>query len=293
MNIDYLKEFVTLAQVGNYSEAAEKLYISQSSLSKHIISLESEVGAKVFDRTTHRVSLNKYGKLLLPYALKIVRSHNEYMLAIASLMAEDKVNLRLGAIPALAQYGITALISGFKKKCPEYTLSISQAGSDELKNKLRKKEIELAFIRETGEESAKQDEFTRFSYIDDFIVAVLPSSHPLSPNSSIDLTALKDMDFLLLSKGSTPQKIVVETCKAHGFTPKIYFMDHSIETLIDMAADGMGVALLTNKLAIYHMRDDIAFVPIVPEIRTRISLCHLRSIKLSKSARGFISLLNP
>jgi DNA-binding transcriptional LysR family regulator len=286
MNIEYLKEFVVLAQVGNYLEAADRLHLSQPSLSKHIQALEAEVGAKVFDRTTHRVELNKFGRQLLPYAAQIARSQNDYMIAITNLLARERANVRLGAIPALAQYSITAMISKFRKICPEYTLSVTQAGSDELKVLLRKNEIEIAFIRETESEYA-QDEFERFPYITDNIVAVFPATHPLAKSEAIDIEQLKDMDFLLLSEGSTPHKLVIEACARRGFSPRIYFKDHSIETLIDMAADGMGVALLTNRLAAYHFRGNISFVPITPEITTRISLCHLKDAKLSKAAKTF------
>lgn len=65
MEIKYLSEFVTLAKTKNYMEAADILYISQSSLSKHIQSIERELGVTLFDRSTRRVKLSADGNLLL------------------------------------------------------------------------------------------------------------------------------------------------------------------------------------------------------------------------------------
>lgn len=63
MEIDYIREFVTLADVGNYMEAADILFISQSTLSRHIKSIEEDLGAPLFDRTTRKVVINDFGKI--------------------------------------------------------------------------------------------------------------------------------------------------------------------------------------------------------------------------------------
>ena len=58
MEIDYIREFVILADIGNYMEAADILFISQSTLSRHIKSIEEDLGAPLFDRTTRKVTIN-------------------------------------------------------------------------------------------------------------------------------------------------------------------------------------------------------------------------------------------
>ena len=73
MEIDYIREFVVLTETENFLEAAERLFISQSSLTRHIKSLEEDLGMQVFDRTTRKVTLNNFGKLFLPYAKEISR----------------------------------------------------------------------------------------------------------------------------------------------------------------------------------------------------------------------------
>ena len=68
MNTEYLKEFVVLAETKNFWEASDRLYMNQSTLSKHIKSLENELGVDLFLRTTRRVELTNYGQTFLPYA---------------------------------------------------------------------------------------------------------------------------------------------------------------------------------------------------------------------------------
>ena len=71
MNTEFLKEFVVLAETKNFWEASERLYMNQSTLSKHIKSLENELGVELFTRTTRRVELTSYGQTFLPYARTI------------------------------------------------------------------------------------------------------------------------------------------------------------------------------------------------------------------------------
>ena len=66
MDLNYIREFVVLANTCNYMEAAEQLFISQSALSRHIKNLEEELGVSLFDRSTRSVTLNAFGMLFLP-----------------------------------------------------------------------------------------------------------------------------------------------------------------------------------------------------------------------------------
>ncbi|EFD01078.1 transcriptional regulator, LysR family, partial [Hungatella hathewayi DSM 13479] len=68
MNTTYFKDFLTIAELGSYEKAAEELYTTQSTLTKHIQKLESELGTTLFDRTSRSVRLNECGKIFLPYA---------------------------------------------------------------------------------------------------------------------------------------------------------------------------------------------------------------------------------
>ena len=68
MDINYFREFVILAETKNYWAASERLFIGQSSLSKHIKTLEKSLGAALFDRTSRKVELTEFGKRMLPYA---------------------------------------------------------------------------------------------------------------------------------------------------------------------------------------------------------------------------------
>ena len=189
MDLNYLREFVVLAQTGNYMEAAEILYSSQSTLSKHIKSLEAELGVPLFDRTTRKVRISKFGELLLPYAKQIVELQDKYTALLQSSLQTDREVLTIGSIPALAQYNITDIFMNFKKSRPQSTINVMQGGSEEMKEMLRQKKCELAFIRDTGE---VDDALVKIPYAVDTMVAVLPTNHPLAKQKTISLRMLAD-----------------------------------------------------------------------------------------------------
>ena len=78
MELNYLREFVALAQTCHYQETADRLFISQPSLSKHIKTMEAELGAELFKRTSRRVELSEFGRAFLPYAQRIAAVQEEY-----------------------------------------------------------------------------------------------------------------------------------------------------------------------------------------------------------------------
>jgi LysR family transcriptional activator of glutamate synthase operon len=286
MEINYLKEFVVLAQTGNFLEAADILYSSQSTLSKHIKSMESELGVSLFDRTTRKVSISKYGQLLLPYAQQIADLQEQYTATLQSRFETDRDTLTVGSIPALAEYNITDVLVNFKKSRPQSTLNIVQDGSDELKEMLRQRKCDLAFIRFTND---MDDDLVKIPYTVDTMVAVLPPTHPLATQKTIPLQMLADEDFVLSEKQTMLYRLSVSACEQSGFEPKIAYTDHKHENILAFVIKGMGVALMMKRLALYISSPKIAIVDITPSVSTQVSLCYLKGVNLSDAANHFMS----
>ncbi len=290
MEINYLREFVVLAQTCNFMDAAEILYSSQSALSKHIKSIETELGVPLFDRTTRKVQISKYGQLLLPYAKQIADLQDKYNAILQSSIETDREILTLGCIKALAQYNITDILVNFKRSQSSATINLLQGSTEDLKEMLRQKKCELAFIRQSNE---VDDDLVKIPYATDTLVVVLPPAHPLARKHSIQLQMLANEDFLLLEKQSYQHKLIMRICRQGGFEPKVAFTDERIENLIELVIEGMGVAVLMKQLALYLASPKIAIVDIIPTVSTQICLCYLKDAELSSAARCFLELADP
>ncbi len=288
MDINCLREFVILVQTGNFQEAADHLYISQSALSKHIQKMEKDLGATLFIRTTRKVELSNYGRILYPYASKIVQLENDYTSALIENMEAEKQQLSIGSIPTLAHYGITDLLVKFRQDNPSIKLNVIQTGTKEQRELLRTGKIELAFIRELEQ---RKGEFASTAYAKDFLVAVLPVSHPLADHELIDLRDLAEEEFILLKEGTMVHEMAVSACEQCGFTPRITYTDHKIENLVDLIQKGMGVGLLMDQLAYHHHNPQLKIVNVTPSPSSYINLCYRKDQELSIAARHFLQCI--
>ena len=287
MEIRYLKDFLVVAETQNFLEAAAILFCSQATLTKHIQRLELDLGLKLFDRTTRKVSITKHGEMLLPYAREITDLNERLTELVREAKNESQQTLTIGSIPALAQYNITELLVSFKKMNPQATINVIQAGSEELEDLLRQKKCDLAFIRTYGEPAA---DFSHLSITEDELVALLPINHPLANQKVISLDKLCHESFVLIPENTMLHRLSVQLCQASGFEPHIVFTDHRLENLLEMVINGMGVALLMRKLAEYTAQSKAAIVGIEPTVITRLDLCYLKKSEPSLVSKQFIAI---
>lgn len=288
MELNYIKEFVVLAETENFLEAAETLFISQSSLSKHIKTIEQEVGVTLFDRTTRKVHLNDAGKLFLSYAKEIANLQYAYTTALMNHSDQILHTLSIGSIPIMAPYHITDEIIKFKLENKKFAVNLVEGESAALKDLLRAHKCDLAFIRD---ENDHDDEFIKVNYEQDSLVAILPSYHPLAKEHQLSLQQLKNEDFLLLQPGSVLYNLCIKACQQYGFTPNIIYTGKRAENITDLIEKGMGVSLLMKKPIQYLSNPNISIVDIYPPITTEIKIYHTKDQELSIAAKHFIDAI--
>lgn len=288
MDIGYLKEFVVLAEIGNYLKAADALFISQSSLSKHIKAMEKELNIPLFDRSTRKIQLSPYGETLLPFARKIVNLHYQSTVALMNQIETKHQVITIGSIPSVAPYGITDQIIRFQIENKNITVQLLEDESDQLLQMLRQNRFELAFIRDQNEDSS---EFAKIPFAEDHLAAVFRANHPLAQRSSVSLEELKDEKFLFLPPDSLMYHLCMEECRKAGFTPHIVYSGSRSDTILELVNKGMGSTLLMRKPIDFLQRHDIAVVDIVPKITTYIQIYYKKEAELSAASRHFIAAL--
>lgn len=298
MDISHLKEFTVLADTKNYWEASYRLFLNQSTLSKHIKAMERELGVPLFERTTRRVELTEFGAALLPYAQSIVRTQFEYSARLLQIQNHQRGVIAIGSLPAMAQYDITDILLAFQKEYPENSIRITEDDPKLLLELLNERQIELVFLRETAAPPRLFDEaepLERIPYLQDFLVAVLPNHHPLADKPELTLRDLRNERFAFIKEHSMMSDLCCQACQQAGFIPNIVFSSHRLDSILDMVTKGGCTALLMN----YHvkfplespfsMAPPFTVVPIAPAIQTRISLCWQKGANLSPAASHFVT----
>lgn len=289
MEIDYLCEFAAIAKLGSFSLAAEELFLSQSSLSKHIIALEKELNVQLFNRTSRNVALSEAGEQILPYANRVFEMKTRITGIAAEQINREKRVINIVSLPVMAEYDITGAIARFHKEYPEINLSISEREQHECLNALESSECDFAFIRKLREESSLLEYITFYK---DHLVAVLPRSHRLSAEKALQLKQLENEEFMFLGKGSVLYNLCFDLCSSSGFTPKVRHVSQRPENIIDFVSLRLGIALLMNRHVDYFKNASVKCIDITPTVESTICLARIKSHKLSHAARLFWDYIN-
>lgn len=297
MDLADFRAFLVLADTRNYWRAASRLFLAQSTLSKHIQQMEKELGVTLFVRSSRRVELTRYGKLLLPYAKKIVETEEEYTEKITNLREAEKGRIFLSTISSMAEYRITDLLVGFSKAYPDYQIKILEEDSIRQKELLRQNQCELAFVRESADWPASDSDFVKLPYARDHMIALLPKGHPLAGEKSIRLEQLRQEQFALMNHQTVTAQLCVEACLRAGFRPQVTFTSNRLYNLFDAVSQGDFVSLVMKGQTWVPVHSNLpphsAFVQmeLEPPVLSVISLCYRKNEPLSPGSARFVQFV--
>ena len=174
MTFDQIQYFIAIAECNTYFDAAEELNISQSALSKQIIKLEKELGVTLLDRSRRKASLTPAGETFYQDALALRRQY-EIMtghMKKYKIPMGNKNELRIGTLPILTQYGLTAHFRQFTESHPDIHLILDEVEENDLKKGLLSSQYDLIICRE--QMIADQSDISSVYLADDELVTVLP-----------------------------------------------------------------------------------------------------------------------
>lgn len=286
METDTLREFLVLAEKRSYTATAEALFISPSALSRHIAALENQLGVELFHRNSRGVVVTRHGKMLLPFAQKLIQTEDEYLNALDKTKRVEGNGLRVGAFFGIASHGIMSQIVGFLRKSQDIYLSVQSEEQDRLLQLLKEGEYDLVFVQETG--PSFDDEFSRLTVAMDRLVVVLPEDHPLAGAKSIRLSQLRSEEFLLQPNQNLTYRLMLDAFGRAGYTPNRAPMNISGVGIIELVAQGFGIALTQEKVAQANLLPGVALVSLEPQERIWINLVW-RADALSAPGKFFAS----
>ena len=287
METKLMKEFIILAEVCSFQEAAERLYISSSALSKHVKTMEEEVGVPLFDRTTRNVKLTKYGDIFYEYAKQMVKLYNECSADLDNLRVNQDSRLSIGFLPKFEPSGIVEMLSDFAKERPD--LTVHMVATNQPKGLLQSRRCNFVF---TNDDCAKDHAISSFLYKTANLVAVFSHDHPLAGESSVTAEQLRDEELIMHSDFSGETTLAAQAfqhrCLEAGFVPKVVISASYASSAVKLARKGDGVAILNRMFVPDALSDDVAVVDIVPEIPLSIYVLHLSKSRMLPAERDFL-----
>ena len=286
MDTNYIREFVMLSDCLNFSEAAERLFISQSSLSKHIRALERELGIALFDRTTRSIRLSAAGALYLSYARKIADLCTESEIAIDDLRRRSSTSLTIAVMQNPQYYNLTKYITGFRQAHPDLSFSMVEADEFGLYDMFQKKIVNI-FPSFSNFQAA--DSYSFMPMARSAVVAMFRRDHPLAGGGRVTLRQLGGERLLLPTRGGFLSDLILSAFHREHIEPHVVYEGSSIGC-IDLVKAGLGVSLHAREFADVLARDrDIASAAIEPSITFIYGLGHRPPAELSHAEQLYLS----
>lgn len=301
MEIRHFHYIRTIYETGSISRAAEKLYISQPSLSQLLKSVEKKVGAPLFDRGSQPLRPTTIGQRYLETAQRIMELDTEFHRYVEDELGCAQGNLVVGSSPFRSTYFLASFLPEFQEKYPGIRLQLAEHTSKRLEEAVLSGDADLIIATQPVDANA----FSFAELYSEEMVLVLPAGHELSKQYHLSqdcrgtlpllpIGLLKDTPFIQMHSEQKLHQQLLSLCEEAGFTPKIYLQTRSMETALTLAAAGLGATLLPmTLLRAFQPKTRPCYAALPTRPRRHALVAWRKKSYLSHAARAFIdSLVN-
>lgn len=301
MEIRHFHYIRTIYETGSISRAAEKLYISQPSLSQLLKSVEKKVGAPLFDRGSQPLRPTTIGQKYLETAQRIMELDTEFHRYVEDELGCAQGNLVVGSSPFRSTYFLASFLPEFQEKYPGIRLQLAEHTSKRLEEAVLSGDADLIIATQPVDANA----FSFAELYSEEMVLVLPAGHELSKKYHLPqdcrgtlpllpIGLLKDTPFIQMHSEQKLHQQLLSLCEEAGFTPKIYLQTRSMETALTLAAAGLGATLLPmTLLRAFQPKTRPCYAALPTRPRRHALVAWRKKSYLSHAARAFIdSLVN-
>lgn len=292
MNLRQLEVFVAVADSGSFSRAAEEVLLTQSTVSQHIASLESELGVRLFDRTGRGAELTEGGRLFRQHVRQVLAECDDLRQTMARFRGMEEPHLTVGASNIPANYLIPALLPTLAARHPGILLNVLAGDSREIIDRLTAGEAALAVVGNRYDD----DDVTFAPLLSDQLQLVVGRGHPWWKREEVDLEELASTPLIVREAGSGSGRAVDLALQQAGLDPaRLRIVAHlgSNEAVKQAVINGFGAAFLSSlsiRRELSHRELQVISLAGVC-VERRFWLATRRDRTLSPAARAFYGLL--
>ncbi|WP_040393838.1 LysR family transcriptional regulator [Effusibacillus pohliae] len=295
MEIRQMQYVIKVAEERSFSRAAEKLHISQPSLSQQILKIEQQLGVKLFDRTANPLELTYAGERFVATAARILDLTEQLRREMEDVADFKKGRLVIGSLPITGAHVLPAALPIFQQRFPGIEVVLVEGTTSELEELTAKGKTDFTLLTLPLQDPALQYE----PILTERILLAVPPQHPLARRTrdpqgvGVRLPELRDEPFILLKRGQGFRQIVLELCGKAGFEPRIAFESSNIETVQSLVAAGMGIAFVPEMVARsgWASGKPVYLSPTDPVPTRTLVVAYREGNYLSRAAIAFIGLL--
>ena len=286
MTIRHLQIFVAVADCGKMRAAAERLHISQPSVSQAVRELESYYNIKLFERLSQRIYITETGKKLLPYARHIIDSFETMEGFINDTSAGNVI--RVGGSVSVGTRLLPPMIKSLENEVPDVDVCVIVDNTAAIEGKIQRSELDIAVV----EGIVRNDELVKKDIYDDELVLVVGPEHELFNHPGIKLKELTKHALISRESGSVERNQFEQFLLEHDIKMKNKWSCSNTETIKKAVLNGEGIAILSRMVIEKEIAAGEVRVLNVENTRMKrkIKLIYHKNKYISQSMKQFIDI---
>jgi DNA-binding transcriptional LysR family regulator len=254
MNLRQLQTLIIIADAGGFARAAGRLHLSQPAASRQIQALEAEFGVRLFDRVGRRLQLTADGEDIVRRSRRLLQEADSLRDHADALKSGVMGTLRVGASPQNIETVLATFVARFRRRHPGIEVHFVEDGGARVNSRLEHGDVQLVLTTVTN------DMFSGRLLYPGYVLAVVAPSHPLSRRPSIEVSDLADVPLLMLQRSFASRGWFDAACHNAEISPPILLESGAPATLIALAANGDGAAIVPSNVSI--PRHSIKAIPV-------------------------------
>lgn len=294
MDFKQLQYILTIYEEGGISKAAEKLYISQPSLSKCVITLENQLGMKIFDRSVVPIELTPFGKAYIETAQQILNLNDDLIKRISDIKNIDAGTLRIGTTFTGASHKLPKVLPRFMEENPEIEVEIIEEKTSLLEETLIKGHLDLIILN--GPVELKKIKFIPITRERLYLVTP-PGLFDLGDEEKNFDNVVKKYDlnkqrFITLHNEQKMRKLTDKIFEDYGLNPDIRFKMRNINGVIKLCAEGLGVTIVNENIKEnmdYYIKPDFYELPQRYDIESGVA--YRKGGYICEAAKKFLKVM--
>src|SRR4051794_19371495 len=288
MELRALEYFVAVAEERHFTRAAARMHVSQSGLSAAIKTLETELHATLFERTTRRVQLTAAGTALLPEARRALAAARAGADAVDAVQGLRRGHVSVGTMQQMGLVELPRLLARYHRRYPGIELRLRQASADGLHQLLLDGDLDLAVA---SPPQPADDRLTAVDLLHTPVVLACRTDDPYATKRSVALRDLTDRNIIGFPRGWSLRNLTDRATTAAAVPLDVNLEVNDTATLLDLVEAGLGVTLIAEALA--RQRRSLRTVPLTggPEIGWTVSALTLAPAPANPAALPLWRLL--
>lgn len=240
MDIKQLHYFIAVSEQMNFSKAAERLHISQPSLSNAIKKLEQEIGSPLLERNTRNLQLTEAGELLFERAKVIVKNMEVLKIEMDEVIVHGTRDITIGVMESIKHW-LPRVIANYKKDYPHMKIHLVDIlGSKRVKKSLKSYKTHLIITNQLMDDPELEVQ----TLYEERLVAVLPLHHPLAQKDTLTISDICEEPFIISTEGFQTRRDILTSFEQAGKNINIQFEIERFETAVSLVREHLGVTIL-------------------------------------------------